>query len=117
GRPIVLSINADPIRDQAGRVVGFRGTGRDATTEIAVGAIMDVFAGDAANRIGIDYFRTLVGNLGTTLNADAVFAARIRRDAAVPSVSTLATWCDGAFVEDREYPLGGTLSDCLDGKE
>lgn len=117
GRPIVLLINGDPIRNEADQVIGFRGTGRDATTEIAVGAIMDVFAGDAANRIGIEYFRTLVGNLGATLNADAVYVARIARDGAVGTVTTLAVWSDGAATTVDEYPLDGALADCLSTKE
>ncbi|WP_119422460.1 PAS domain S-box protein [Desertibaculum subflavum] len=117
GRPIVLLINADPMHDPAGRLIGFRGTGRDATTEIAVGAIMDVFAGDAANRIGIEYFRALVGSLGATLNADAVFVARIERGGPASAVRTLAVWADGAIAENREYALDGTVSDCLDSQE
>lgn len=92
--------------DEAGRLSGFRGIGRD-ITEVRRGqdALRGLVAA-TARESGDEFFRSLVRHMARMLDVEHALVAERGIDGT--DMHTLAVWSNKSFRENFSYPIAGT---------
>jgi PAS domain S-box-containing protein len=75
GRNIHYMVSGKPVLDEEGRFAGYRGTGKDLTSEVETRSALDAIVGGVAHAVGEGYFQALVRHLADGLEVDAAFVA------------------------------------------
>jgi PAS domain S-box-containing protein len=109
GRMVHFMVSGKPIHDELGQVIGFRGAGKDLTTQVETGSALDAIVGGVAHAVGEGYFQALVRHLVERMEADVAFVAAL--DPTGQKAIFLA-WHDRLNVQPApHYTLVGTPSE------
>lgn len=109
GNPKVVSIDGAPRFDKSGRYVGYRGTGRDITTQSKTEQALDKIASNIFRSIGQDYLADLARKLCEAVEFDHVYIGALHQEKE-GRIYVIAGFSDGKAVSDFDYDL--TVSPC-----
>jgi two-component system, cell cycle sensor histidine kinase and response regulator CckA len=105
GKTVHYEMSGGPVYDANGRLLGFRGVGRDRTQDFIAKSALEVILGGVADTVGSDYLVALVSHLGRTLNVDVAFIGARTRDE--QRLRSLARWMDGEVTQNIEFSADG----------
>jgi PAS domain S-box-containing protein len=109
-----VSVSGDPFFDPAGRFLGYRGTARDITQQIAAERVLREAksAAEAANRARSQFLANMSHELRTPLNAIIGFAHAIKGGVAGPLNPRLAEYAE--YIHQSGEHLLHIITDILD---
>ena len=103
----ILENNGVPFFNEAGKLLGYRGIGRDITERQQTEQALIKLAEGISSRSSEGFFRSLVNHLADTLSVDYVIVVEI--DEENPAIgSTIAVCALGESVENFRYEFEGT---------
>jgi PAS domain S-box-containing protein len=114
GSECIVSVSGNPIFDEAGRFLGYRGTARDVTEEICTerGLREAKSAAEAANRAKSQFLANMSHELRTPLNAILGFSEILAQQLAGPLHAKQAEYVDMIYRSGRH--LHDIINDILD---
>ena len=114
GRTYYVSVNADPVFDENGNFMGYRGTGRDISAEVAASRELQVAKerAEAASHTKSEFLANMSHELRTPLNAIIGFSELVRDHAYGPIAPSYMEFA--AEINEAGHHLLDMINDVLD---